>query len=63
MPHKLQAPEPVYYFVVTNGRYYVYCLQFAPVETLFDIKPTQEEAEQAIKDYKEGKHPTQEVYK
>ncbi len=42
-----------------NGRFYVYYLTFAPVQTLFDIKSTREEAEQAVQEHKAGKHSTQ----
>lgn len=53
----------VYYFEEKGGRYYVYYLQVAPVTTLFEVAKTREQAEQAIKDHKDGKHSTQEVYK
>ena len=48
-----------YHIEESNGRFYVYCLQVAPVNTLFEIAHTREEAEQAIKDHKTGKHSTQ----
>ncbi len=51
--------KPIYYIREERGRFYVYRLEYAPVETLFDIKQTREEAEQAIKDHKAGKHSTQ----
>lgn len=51
--------QRTYYIEEKNGRFYVYYLEFAPVETLFDVKPTQAEAEQAVEDHKAGKHPTQ----
>jgi hypothetical protein len=51
--------KPVYYIREENGRYYVYRLQYAPVETLFEIAHTREEAEKAIRDHKAGKHSTQ----
>jgi hypothetical protein len=42
-----------------NGRYYVHYVKLAVVKSLFDITDTREEAEQAIKDHKAGKHSTQ----
>jgi hypothetical protein len=54
--HKL---ELTYYIEEKDGRYYVYYLQVAPVETLFDVARTREQAEQAIKDHEAGKHATQ----
>ena len=57
---KYPAPKRVYYIEEKDGRYYVYYLQYAPVETLFDVSRTREQAEQAIKDHKDGKHATQE---
>jgi len=53
------APERAYYVREEGGRYYIYYLEFSPVETLFDIKHTREEAAQAIKEHKDGKHDTQ----
>ena len=41
------------------GRYYVVYLRYAPVETIFDVTHTLEEAEKAIEDHKQGKHGTQ----
>ena len=54
-----KTPKPVYYIREESGRFYVYYLQWAPVETLFDIAHTRAYAEQAIRDHKAGKHPTQ----
>ena len=48
-----------YYSAEKDGRFYVYYLQVAPIETLFEIVSTQEQAEQAIEDHKSGKHSTQ----
>ena len=53
-------PKPkTYYIREENGRYYVYYLTFSPVETLFDVKHTREDAAQAIQEHKDGKHDTQ----
>jgi hypothetical protein len=50
----------IYNIEEKDGRYYVYYLQIAPVNTLFEVARTREQAEQAIKDHKEGRHSTQE---
>jgi hypothetical protein len=63
MTKKSNEPQKIYYVREERGRYYVYCLQYAPVETLFHIAISREDAEQAIRDHKEGKHNTQESYK
>ena len=55
------AQKRTYYIEEKDGRYYVYYLQFAPVQTLFDVSRTREQAEQAVKDHKAGKHSTQYV--
>ena len=59
MPTENSTPRLTYYVEEKDGRCYVYYLQVAPVETLFDVVRTREQAEQAIKDHKDGKHPTQ----
>jgi hypothetical protein len=51
--------KPMYHIEEKEGHHYVYYLQYTPVETLFDVTKTREQAEQAIKDHKDGKHPTQ----
>jgi hypothetical protein len=48
------------YFIEEDGKhFYVFYVQLGPVKTLFDVKSTREEAEQAIREHKEGRHPTQ----
>lgn len=49
----------VYVIREEGGRFYVLYLTVAPVETIFDVKLTREEAEKSIKDHKAGKHGTQ----
>jgi len=51
--------ELIYHIEEKDSRFYVYYLRFAPVDTLFDVSHTREEAEQAIRDHKAGKHATQ----
>ncbi len=58
-----KPPKRTYYIREESGRFYVYYLVIAPVETLFEVARTREEAEKAIKDHKDGKHSTQEIYK
>lgn len=55
----LRKPQMVYHIQEEHGRFYVYYFQVAPVDTLFDIVNTREEAEQAIEQHKVGKHSTQ----
>jgi hypothetical protein len=57
---KKETSRRTYYIEEKDGRYYVYYLQYAPVQTLFEVAHTRDEAEQAIKDHKDGKHSTQE---
>lgn len=49
----------IYHIEEKDGRFYVRYFQVAPVDTLFDVTHTREEAEQAIKDHMLGKHGTQ----
>ena len=56
---KKMKTERTYYFEETDGRYYVYYVQIAPVQTLFDVLRTREQVAQAIQDHKDGKHETQ----
>lgn len=58
-PRAPRSPRLTYIIEEKEGRFYVWHLQYAPVQTIFDITHTREEAEQAIKDHKEGKHSTQ----
>ena len=60
-PHcKKEIKQELAYFIrEENKRFYVYYFQVAPVETLFDIKSTYEEAEQAVTEHKKGRHSTQ----
>ena len=55
----MKPKTKTYYIREENGRFYVYCLTISPVENLFDIKSTREDAEQAIQEHKDGKHDTQ----
>jgi hypothetical protein len=48
-----------YYIKEEDGHYYVYHVHFGPVFTMFDVVKTSEQAKQAIRDHKQGKHATQ----
>ncbi len=48
-----------YFIEEKDNRFYVYYLEISPVQTLFDVSRSREDAEQAIVDHKAGKHSTQ----
>ena len=48
-----------YYIEEKDGRFYAYYMRVVPVETLFDVSSTLEQAKQAIEDHKANKHSTQ----
>lgn len=55
-----QSPQPIYYISEEEpGHFYVYRLQYATVETLFDVAYSRADAEKAIEEHKAGTHPTQ----
>ena len=53
------AQKRTYYIEEKDGLFYAYYTRVMPVETLFDVSRTREQAEQAIEDHKAGTNSTQ----
>jgi len=54
-----KARKLTYYIEAKRGRFYIHYVQLAPVDTIFGIAWTREEAEKEIEEHKAGTHPTQ----